>query len=68
MRTTLNLSDEIIAETEALYDTKSRSSAVEKALKDAIKYKKLQNLMGLKGKLIFDEEYLKEQRSLEINE
>lgn len=68
MRTTLNISDNVIAETEALYSSTSRSSAVEKALKDAIKYKKLQKLMSLKGKLTFDEEYLEDQRRVELNE
>ncbi len=68
MRTTLNISDSVIAETQALYDTENRSNAVEKALKDAIRYKKLQKLMSLKGKLAFDEKYLEEQRRAEVNE
>lgn len=68
MRTTLNISDSIIAETQTLYDTKNRSNAVEQALKDAIRYKKLQKLFALKGKIVFDEEYLEEQRRAEINE
>lgn len=68
MRTTLNISNDIIAETQAIYDTKNRSSAVEQALKDAIRYKKLQKLFALKGKIAFDEEYLEEQRRAEINE
>jgi Arc/MetJ family transcription regulator len=58
MRTTLNISDDIIAETQALYDAKNRSNAVEQALKDAIRFKKLQKLFALKGKVDFDEEYL----------
>ena len=68
MRTTLNLSDSIVAETQALYDSKNRSNAVEQALKDAIRYKKLQKLFALKGKISFDEDYLKEQRRAEVNE
>lgn len=68
MRTTLNISDDIIAETQTLYDVKNRSNAVEQALRDAIRYKKLQKLFALKGKIIFDEEYLEEQRSAELNE
>lgn len=68
MRTTLNISDSIIAETQTLYDSKNRSNAVEQALKDAIRYKKLQKLFALKGKIIFDEEYLVEQRRAEVNE
>lgn len=66
MRITLNISDSIIAETQTLYGSKNRSNAVEQALKDAIRYKKLQNLFALKGKIIFDEEYLVEQRRAEV--
>lgn len=66
MRTTLNISDSIIAETQTLYDTKNRSNAVEQALKDAVRYKKLQKLFALKGKIVFDEEYLEEQMRSEI--
>ena len=68
MRTTLNLSDDIVAETQVLYDTKNRSNAVELALKDAIRYKKLMKLMSMKGKIVFDEKYLDEQRRLELHE
>lgn len=68
MRTTLNISDDIIAETQAIYDTKNRSNAVEQALKDAIRFRKLQKLFALKGKVNFDEEYLEEQRRVEIDE
>ena len=68
MRTTLNISDNIIVQTQTLYDTKNRSNAVEQALKDAIRYKKLQKLFALKGKITFDEEYLEEQRRAELNE
>ncbi|MGI6669839.1 MAG: type II toxin-antitoxin system VapB family antitoxin [Acetivibrionales bacterium] len=67
MRTTLNISDDIIAETQALYDAKNRSNAVEQALKDAIRFKKLQKLFALKGKVDFDEEYLEAQKRAEIN-
>lgn len=68
MRTTINISEEILKETEALYNTKNRSKAVENALKDAIRLKKLQLLMDLKGKLNFDEEKVEKMRSAEIDE
>ena len=42
MRTTLNISEEIIKEAEALYNTTNRSKAVEMALKDAIRLKKIE--------------------------
>lgn len=65
MRTTLNISDDLVAETQAIYNTKNRSNAVEQALKDAIRFKKLQKLFALKGKVDFDEEYLEAQRRVE---
>ena len=54
MRTTINISEDIIKEIEVLYKANSRSSAVEYALKDAIRFKKLQILMSLKNKINFD--------------
>gem|GEM_PF-4151194 len=68
VRTTLNISDDIIKETEVLYSTTNRSKAVENALKDAIRFKKIIQLMELKGKLEFDEKFLDEQGKVEINE
>jgi Arc/MetJ family transcription regulator len=68
MRTTLNISDDVLKETEELYNTKNRSNAVENALKDAIRFKKLQMLTNLKGKISFDEKSVKNLRSAEINE
>lgn len=68
MRTTINVSEEIIKETEALYETSNRSKAVESALIDAIRYKKLQAFKQLAGKISFDEEYLSRIRSLELDE
>lgn len=68
LRTTLNISEEILKETETLYNTKNRSKAVENALKDAIRLKKLQLLMDLKGKLNFDEEEIEKMRSAETDE
>lgn len=62
MRTTLNISDEIIAEAEALYNTTNRSKAVEMAIMDAIRIKKLEKFKSLKGKISFDEESIKDFR------
>jgi len=66
MRTTLNISENIIKETQKLYNTTNTSNAVECALKDAIRYKKMRNLINLKGKIQFDDEYLESQRRVEI--
>jgi metal-responsive CopG/Arc/MetJ family transcriptional regulator len=68
MRTTLNLSELIIKEVEALYGSESRSRAVEKALEDAIKQKKLQAFMALKGRVAIDEEAVKRIREVETDE
>jgi len=68
LRTTINVSEELIKEAEALYGTSNRSKAIESALIDAIRYKKLQAFKQLKGKISFDEEFLKNVRSLELYE
>lgn len=70
MRTTLNISDSLLKETEALYNTKNRSKAVEEALSDAIRLKKLQNLKALKGKIEFDIDIsdIDKLRSMEVDE
>lgn len=68
MRTTINISDDIVKETQALYNTTNKSNAIESALKDAIRFKKLQKLMELKGKLNFDEEAVNDLRRAEIDE
>jgi hypothetical protein len=68
MRTTLNLSDGIVHEAESLYQTSNRSKAVECAIVDAIRFHKLKALMALKGKLLFDEAFLEEQREAELHE
>ncbi len=68
MRTTINVSEQVLKETEELYNSTNRSNAVENALKDAIRFKKLQMLIDLKGKLSFDEKSTENLRSTEINE
>lgn len=68
MRTTINISEELVKEAEALYETTNRSKAIESALADAIRYKKLQAFKQLKGKISFDEELLNNVRSMEMHE
>jgi Arc/MetJ family transcription regulator len=68
MRTTINISDEIIKEAEILYNTTNRSRAIENAIKDAVRFKKLKEFMALKSKITFDEEYIKKIREAEIDE
>ena len=68
MRTTLNLSELIVKEVEALYGSENRSKAVEKALEDAIRLKKLHAFMALKGRVEIDEEAVRKIRLAELNE
>ncbi len=68
MRTTLNLSEQIVKEVEALYGSDNRSKAVEKALEDAVKQKKLLAFMALKGKVCIDEDAVKRIRNAELGE
>ena len=69
MRTTLNISEDLIKEAETLYQTENRSKAVENALRDAIKMKKLESFKQLKGKIQFDTATsVDELRSLENDE
>jgi len=68
MRTTLNLSEQVVKEVEALYGSDNRSKAVERALEDAIRQKKLQAFMSLKGRVAIDEEAVKRVREAETTE
>jgi len=68
MRTTINLPDNVIRETEALYNANTRSKSIENALKDAIRFKKLQLFIQLKSKIHFDEEAIRNLREKEIDE
>ena len=62
MRITINLSDDIINEAEFLYNANTRSKSIENALKDAIRFKKLQLFTQLKSKIHFDEEAIRNLR------
>jgi metal-responsive CopG/Arc/MetJ family transcriptional regulator len=66
MRTTLNLSEAVVREVEALYGSGNRSKAVEKALEEAIRHKKLKAFMNLKGKISIDAEAVKKIREEEL--
>ena len=68
LRITVNISDDVIKEAEALYNTENRSNAIECALKDAIRYKKLQMFVQLKNKIQFDEKAIENIRRSEIYE
>jgi len=68
MRTTINIPDMVIREAETLYDTKNRSRAIENAIKDAVKFHKLKELMLLKSRISFDEDKIRALRENELNE
>jgi Arc/MetJ family transcription regulator len=68
MRTTINISDDVIREAETLYETRNRSRAIENAIKDAVRFNKLKKLMLLKSNISFDEDKVKALREKEINE
>lgn len=65
MRTTINIPDDIVKETEALYKNGSRSKSIEMALKEAILHKKLEKLKDMIGKIEFDEKAIYESRENE---
>jgi len=65
MRTTINIDDQLIKETEVIYKAESRSKSIENALRDALQMKKLEQLKALVGKVEFDEEAMRKQRDLE---
>ena len=67
MRTTLNISQDVIKEAELFYGSENRSKAVEEALIDAIRMKKLQRFRELAGNIEFEleSEDIEEIRSRE---
>jgi len=65
MRTTINIDDQLIKETEVIYKAESRSKSIENALRDALQMKKMEQLKALVGKVEFDEEAMRQQRDLE---
>ncbi len=68
MRTTLNISEKLIKEAQSIYSTNSKSEMVERAIKDAVRFRKIQKFMKLKGKIEFDEKSIAKLRRAEIAE
>lgn len=60
MRTTINIDDQLIKEAETIYKAESRSKAIESALRDALRMKKMEKLKSLIGKVEFDEEAMRQ--------
>ncbi len=64
MRTTINIDDQLIRETEAVYKAESRSKSIEKALRDVLQMKKREKLKEMVGKIEFDEDAVRKLRDL----
>jgi Arc/MetJ family transcription regulator len=62
MRTTINIDDQLIRETETVYKADSRSKSIEAALRDALRMKRMEKLKELVGNVEFDEEAIKNLR------
>jgi len=61
MRTTLNISDELIKELYRFSNEKSKTKAVSIAIKDYIRRKKIEHLLSLSGKINIDYDWAKEE-------
>jgi metal-responsive CopG/Arc/MetJ family transcriptional regulator len=62
MRTTINIDDQLIRETETVYKAESRSKSIEKALRDVLLMKKREKLKEMVGKIEFDEDAVRKLR------
>ena len=58
----------MVREAETLYDTKNRSRAIEKAIKDAVRFNKLKELTALKSNISLDEDKYRVLREIEKQE
>lgn len=67
MRTTLNLSDDLIKEVIGLTKSKTKTEAVNRALHNFVHRKKLEALINLRGKISLKENW-KELREMEKDE
>ncbi len=67
MRTTINIPDQIIDQLMSFSNSLTKTDAVNKAILDWVKYKKIQKIKSLRGKLDIDNN-LKNQRLQEISE
>lgn len=67
MRTTITINDAVFTELMRFTQAKTRTEAVNRALSEWVRRKKLEQLKALRGKLSFDGD-LNELRQLEIDE
>ena len=59
MRTTLNLSDDLIKEVISLTEAKTKTEAVNQALQEFVRRKRLEALINLRGKISLKENWRK---------
>jgi len=67
MRTTLNLETGLLEELMALSDVKSKSNAVNEAIAEYVRRRKLQRLKSLSGQVELDQNWTA-LRQMELNE
>jgi len=67
MRTTINVSDDVLADILKLVNAKTKTEAINRALTDYVRIKRLEKLRGLRGKLNIDLD-VEQLRELELNE
>lgn len=67
MRTTVTIPDEMLADLMRFTEASTRTEAVNRAIVDWVRRKKIEELRSLRGKLSFDVE-IEEMRALDIEE
>ena len=67
MRTTINIRDDLFEDLEKMTGEKSKTAAVNHALEDWLRLKKIQELRSMRGKLSMAEDW-RELRNLEKEE
>lgn len=67
MRTTINVSDDVLSDLLRLMDVKTRTEAVNRALTEYVRIKRLEKLRSLRGKLTIDLD-VEKLRELELHE
>jgi len=69
MRATLNISDELVAEVQRLSGQKSKTKAIETAMTEYIRRKKIEQLLALRGAVAVDYDWqAEEDRELAVQE
>jgi len=67
MRTTLNLADDVIEELMKITKERTKTKAINEALKDYIRQKRLERLKSLSGKITIEDNW-RQLREMELDE